>query len=802
MANGGDINYIINVNGSSAVRNIENVTNSFNRLQNVSASSFERLQNVGAKLAGIGAGLSIAITKPILDFIKTGIEFNSSIEQAQTTFETLTGSVEDATSKVNYFRKMAASTPFEMSDLMNSAKTMLAFGVETEKVIPNVEMLGDVAMGNRERFKSLSLAFSQIQATGRLMGQDLLQLVNAGFNPLQVISQKTGISLVDLKKKMEKGGISADTVTKAFQIATSEGGRFFKAMESSSKTYEGQMSTISDAAKTALGAIMKPLFDTLTSTILPNLITKINELRTWFESLPASIQKTILAVTLITAAIPPLLAVMGGAILLFTTISGAISSISWPIIAVVTAIGGLGAALISFWNTNEQFRNGVSTVWNTIATVIEYAVVKIMTAWQTYGSIIIESAMLTWNTILELISPVFSMIYEIVLNSVSQMILIWDELMDSFASISELFSTMKPIFVALGVILYTLLGIFISLVAGILNAVVPAVNLLLSLFSALTYAVSAVADVINGNFVGALNNLDMHIRKVSDSGNYLFQTLGSFGEGMFGAAAKYGQSSVSAYEKMANGISNIKSEMEDIGKPKLGVSSLSSMLQQGAAPSFNMPKVDLSGIKKVEKTTQKIGNTSKVAKIEFGKLGDEIQKKGKSAADNFADSMKKVTDEIVQQTRSFSNFVGLFDKVERKGTGSGVSLMNRLRKQVEEEQKWASGLSIIEEKLGGMSPDLMNALRKEGPGAARQIIGLSQLDESQLKEYAGLYGQKQAISWQEAKKVVQYEHSGTITVSGVDTKGETVEISKIIARDIASEKDRYSNNQSAAKLVK
>ena len=79
----------------------------------------------------------------------------------------------------------------------------------------------------KNKLSSLTLAFSQVQSTGRLMGQDLLQMIGQGFNPLQIISEKTGRSMADLKKDMENGAISADMVTEAFKIATSEGGRFF-----------------------------------------------------------------------------------------------------------------------------------------------------------------------------------------------------------------------------------------------------------------------------------------------------------------------------------------------------------------------------------------------------------------------------------------------------------------------------------------------------------------------------------------------------------------------------------------------
>jgi tape measure domain-containing protein len=134
-----------------------------------------------------------------------------------------------------------------IEDYAKAGKSLLAFGVSQNKVMPALRMLGDVSMGNSERFQSLALAFSQTQAAGRLMGQEVLQFVNAGFNPLQVISEKTGLSMVTLKKRMEDGAISADMVSEAFKIATTEGGLFFGALEKGSQTTSGKFAKLTDS---------------------------------------------------------------------------------------------------------------------------------------------------------------------------------------------------------------------------------------------------------------------------------------------------------------------------------------------------------------------------------------------------------------------------------------------------------------------------------------------------------------------------------------------------------------------------
>jgi tape measure domain-containing protein len=129
-------------------------------------------------------------------------------------------------------------------------------------------MIGDVSMGNKEKFDGLALAYSQVMSTGRLMGGELNQLIERGFNPLQQISKRTGESIAQLKKRMEDGGLGAGEVTQAFKDATSEGGLFFQAIEKGAQTFNGKVAQMQDSwesLKVAFGTGMneglKPWLD-------------------------------------------------------------------------------------------------------------------------------------------------------------------------------------------------------------------------------------------------------------------------------------------------------------------------------------------------------------------------------------------------------------------------------------------------------------------------------------------------------------------------------------------------------------
>lgn len=175
------------------------------------------------------------------------IRVRGEFQAADTAIETLLGNKEKANALMSQVREFAKISPLEFSDVTAATQMMLGFNIEAEKVPRYLQAIGDVSMGNTQKFNSMTLAFSQMSAAGKLMGQDLNQMINAGFNPLQIMSEKTGKSIATLKDEMSKGAISAEMVQQAFIDATSAGGKFYNMSENASKTINGQLSMMQDA---------------------------------------------------------------------------------------------------------------------------------------------------------------------------------------------------------------------------------------------------------------------------------------------------------------------------------------------------------------------------------------------------------------------------------------------------------------------------------------------------------------------------------------------------------------------------
>jgi len=168
-------------------------------------------------------------------------------EQQQANMRTLlNGDAEATDNLIGKIREYGKATVYDRSGLIEAQKTMMAFGLDAEYAFGKLKNIGDIALGDKQKMQSLALAFSQMSSTGKLMGQDLLQMINAGFNPLEVISQKTGKSIAELKEEMGKGAISAEMVAQAFEWATEEGGRFYQGAETAAQTTAGKIAKVKD----------------------------------------------------------------------------------------------------------------------------------------------------------------------------------------------------------------------------------------------------------------------------------------------------------------------------------------------------------------------------------------------------------------------------------------------------------------------------------------------------------------------------------------------------------------------------
>ena len=247
-------------------------------------SSFaDKLKTGLATAAKVGAAAIGAASTAIVALGKIGLDYNSQMEQYTNNFTTMLGSQEAAVQKVEELKKFAASTPLSMDDLAKGTQTLLAFGVESENSTGILRQLGDIALGDADKMQRLSTAFGKATAAGKLSGDTVQQMIDAGWNPLIQISQSAGETMEETQKRMSAGAISVEELQAAMEAVTTGTGQFAGGMEAASHTTQGLISTLQDNARALVGEVFQPISDGLLGQVLPGAIEAISGLTTAFR---------------------------------------------------------------------------------------------------------------------------------------------------------------------------------------------------------------------------------------------------------------------------------------------------------------------------------------------------------------------------------------------------------------------------------------------------------------------------------------------------------------------------------------
>lgn len=378
----------------------------------VARQTTQQLDIISRKAGSVGARLREAFSFsnfksslssiPGMDFlmnpytlIGAGVSAISSIgaqaEQTSVAFTTLVGSEEKAASILAKINDFAAKTPYSNLDLTDNAKTMLNFGVQADKVNAYLQQLGDIAAGDKNKLGGLSLVFGQVASAGKMSGQDLLQFINQGFNPLKELQKMTGKTYAELQDMMSKGQIGFDAVASAINHATSEGGAFAGMSDKLSQTVSGKFSTlVGNIQQKAVEmfenlkpivnglldlfiAIVPPISSALEGvfSVLASVIGFIARWKTELGFLAAVVAVGTVAFNLHTIALWGYV----GAVKVVSAVTKAWEALQWllnaamsanPIGVVITIIAALVAGVVYCWNKFAGFRAFILTMWSTI----------------------------------------------------------------------------------------------------------------------------------------------------------------------------------------------------------------------------------------------------------------------------------------------------------------------------------------------------------------------------------------------------------------------------------------------------
>lgn len=261
--------------------------------------SFGKSGKLGASAVWMGNMFTRITEKGIAlgKFIgKTGFGFDAAMEAYQNQFEALLGDADKASQLVADLQMLAKVSPLGMEGLANNAVSLLNTGTELADIIPTLEMLGNLALGDTNKMNSIVRAYTQILSKGQLMAQEMYQMGDAGVPIREIMTLYGGERYADGSWYQEKMSdptykIMAEDMVAAFQLATAEGGKWHDYMFKMMDTWLGQTDRFGEEGKETLGAFMMPFFEMAKSEVLPRLGESLGKFGTWVSENQGTLEK-------------------------------------------------------------------------------------------------------------------------------------------------------------------------------------------------------------------------------------------------------------------------------------------------------------------------------------------------------------------------------------------------------------------------------------------------------------------------------------------------------------------------------
>ena len=326
--------------------------------------------------------------------VKSGLDYNRSMESYLTNFKVMLGDEQLAAEKLEEIRKMAASTPFSLSDLTEGTQTLLQFGVAADDTTGVLKRLGDISLGNADKLQTLVRAYGKMSSAQKVTLENVNMMIDAGFNPLNQICDATGESMSALYKRISDGKVSFNELEAAVAAATSEGGQFYNGMLEASQTFNGRLSTLKDNVAALTGELTSGLFSALGDIIVKanELVISITEDDAKMAALKETIGVLTAAVAAVTAAVLSYKATVAAATAITALHTAATTAMAAahkaaaagatglqvaqaalntvlsanPIGLVVAALAALAAGLVTAYHTSDTFRSAVDSAFSTI----------------------------------------------------------------------------------------------------------------------------------------------------------------------------------------------------------------------------------------------------------------------------------------------------------------------------------------------------------------------------------------------------------------------------------------------------
>lgn len=320
---------------------------------------------LGKVVQGLGSLATGAFAKDIINGLlgagAASIKAAAQMRQYEIAFQTMLKSADEGTQMLRDLQKFAAETPFDVPGVVSAGQQLMAFGFKAKEVIPMLTSLGDAAAGlgqGTAGVSRLAYALGQMQTSGKLNAQDMMQLTSAGISAWDMLADAAGVSIAEIKDMTSKGMVDSKEAVKVIVAGMNE--EFGGMMAKTSTEVSGLLANIEETAGTTSAVIgqyminafnIKGILQTASSA-LGDFQTKLQNAANSGESF-RDVIKDCIPPELIAAA-GALAAVIGSVLVLALGAAAAAVStflgLSAAAIATIAAVGAAVAWLATYWD--------------------------------------------------------------------------------------------------------------------------------------------------------------------------------------------------------------------------------------------------------------------------------------------------------------------------------------------------------------------------------------------------------------------------------------------------------------------
>lgn len=322
-------------------------------------------EKLGKAVQGLGSLATGAFAKDIVNGLlgagAASIKAAAQMRQYEIAFQTMLKSADEGTQMLRDLQKFAAETPFDVPGVVSAGQQLMAFGFKAKEVIPMLTSLGDAAAGlgqGTAGVSRLAYALGQMQTSGKLNAQDMMQLTSAGISAWDMLADAAGVSIAEIKDMTSKGMVDSKEAVKVIVAGMNE--EFGGMMAKTSTEVSGLLANIEETVGTTSAVIGQYMIDAFNikgilqtaSSALGDFQTKLQNAANSGESF-RNVIKDCIPPELIVAA-GALAAVIGSVLVLALGAAAAAVStflgLSAAAIATIAAVGAAVAWLVTYWD--------------------------------------------------------------------------------------------------------------------------------------------------------------------------------------------------------------------------------------------------------------------------------------------------------------------------------------------------------------------------------------------------------------------------------------------------------------------